>query len=325
MGISVKPAHPKRLHLIANTKSGRGLGATLPAICQQICDELGAEFVNYKIDSFEELEKQIDLAIDNASLDGGVVVAAGGDGTIRSVAQKAAGRAVNFAVVAVGTFNFFARTHLVPDDPAEAFRLALTGDVRSVRLGEVNGKIFLINASFGLYAKAIREREAATTRFGRNRLVVILSTIFTFLKRHRMMKVELATSGQQTFYRTPMIFVGNNALQLRDLAMDVAQCMKSDLLAVVMLKPLKKMEILRVIFRGFTKTIENEDSLETFCADSLTIHTNRHHQMVALDGEIFRMTSPLRIRARPGILNMVLPKQIAKADLKERIPQKVEA
>ena len=69
-----------------------------------------------------------------------------------------------------------------------------------------------------------------------------------------------------------MIFVGNNALQLRDLKMSAAKCMGKDLLAVIMMKPLTKRETLRIIARGIFRTLENDEKLDTFCVDELTIH-----------------------------------------------------
>jgi len=297
----------KRAHLIANSKSGKGGGATLAQEAKNICDELGWELVIYDIASGQDFERQSEKAVAAAQKDGGVVIAAGGDGTIRGVAQVAHGKNVKFAAVPCGTFNFFARNHRIPEDPPVAFRIALTGNVKPVRLGKVNGHVFLINASLGLYAKAIREREMRTSRYGRNRLVVILSTVATLLSKHLLLSVYMIIDGQEKIRRTPMIFIGNNALQLRDLAMEVGQCMKLDKLAVVMMKPVSTMETARIILRGVTKTIEKDEKLETFCADELTISTNRHHQTVALDGELIRMQSPFKIEAVPGALNLVVP------------------
>lgn len=297
----------RRLHLLANPKSGQGLGATLPEIGREVCRAHGAELIVHEVSSPSELDRKAREAIAAAKLDGGTVVAAGGDGTIRGVAQHVAGEDVAFAVVPCGTFNFFARTHRVPEDAHEAFRLALAGDLRPVRLGEFNGEVFLINASLGLYARAIREREARTRRWGRYRIVAILSTVMSLLGRHRLLKVDLVMGTHQHSTYTPMVFIGNNALQLRDLAMDVARCMKKDLLAAVMMKPLGKLEVLRILLRGLTKTLEKDESLETFCVDSLTIVTRRPSQTVALDGELFRMTSPFTIRALPKVLKMRLP------------------
>jgi hypothetical protein len=94
----------------------------------------------------------------------------------------------------------------------------------------------LINASFGLYAKAIRERELAIGRFGRNRLVVIFSTVVTLLSRHRLLRVELATPRDGKSLYTAMVFIGNNTLQLRGLALSVSDCMKLGMLAALLRK-----------------------------------------------------------------------------------------
>lgn len=296
-----------KAHLIANSRSGKGKGATLADEAQKICDELHIELIRYDISSKENFEKQSRLAVENAKKDNGVVIAAGGDGTIRGVAQAAHGTGVKFAAVPCGTFNFFARTHRIPEDSLEAFRLAVTGNPRRVRLGEINGLVFLINASLGLYAKAIRERESRTRKFGRNRIVVIFSTIISLLSSQNPLKVDLVMGSELKSLKTPMIFIGNNSLQLRNLAMNVSRCMKLDLLAVVLMRSVTKFEALRILLRGIFKTIENDEKLDSFCVDSLTIYTHRPRHEIALDGEIFSVNSPLKVRALPEVLNLVLP------------------
>ncbi len=303
MAILVRP----RAHLISNEKSGVGQGSTLTQEFKNICKELNYDLVEYTINCPEELEQQSRIAVEQALNNCDVVIAAGGDGTIRSVAQIAYGKNVRFAVVPGGTFNLFARTHNIPEDQVEAFRLALTGIPRPVRVGLMNGQVFLNNASLGLYAQAIIDRESNTDRFGRHRLVVIISTIFSLFSKHRLLKVELLSEDKVDTVYTPMIFIGNNTLQLRNLALNVAHCMKANLLAIVMMKPVTKSEILTIILRGIFRTLEDEKNIETFCVDSLTISTRKPSHMVVLDGEIITMNSPLHIKSMPESLNMVLP------------------
>lgn len=298
-------------HLIANPKSGKGGGESLPEMAERICREYNVKFIHYKTARSEDLDQIAEKAVAAAEQDGGVVVAAGGDGTIRSVAQHAHSRNVKFAVVACGTFNFFARTHKLPEELEEAVKVAILGRVKPVRLGEVNGKIFLINASLGLYAKAIKDREASTDRFGRNRLVVIFSSIWSFFEGHRrFLSVDLMNEKiSATRIFTPMIFIGNNALQLRDLKLDVANCMKQEMLAVVLLKPIKWWGLVRIVFYGLFKLLEREDSIQSFCVDSLRIETRHPHKTVALDGELFPMTCPLDIKTLPRSLNLMVPQE----------------
>ncbi|MBC7742533.1 MAG: NAD(+)/NADH kinase [Bdellovibrionaceae bacterium] len=295
----------RKVHLIANANSGNGVGATLSEMALKVCTELGFELVHHNIDDPKTLDALAEKTAQLALSDNGMIIAAGGDGTIRSVAEKVQGHPIRFGVIACGTFNFFARTHKLPDDNEQAFRLALLGEVQKVRLGEVNGRIFLINASLGLYAKSIRDREMRTKRWGRNRVVAIISTFMSLLQGHRLLNVTLTFEKIHKKVQTQMIFIGNNALQLRDLSMDVADCMKRDLLAVVLMKPLKTWGKLRVIFHGISSTIDNDKGLISFCVDDLLIETRRPMHIVALDGEMFQMKTPLVVRALPGVLNLV--------------------
>ena len=300
-----------KVHLIANKKSGKGAGISLPEIAAKLCHDYNFELIHYDTSDHDTFEKQIQTAADLAEQDGGIVVAAGGDGTIRAVAEKVYGRNIRFGVVGCGTFNFFARTHQLPEDPTEAFKVILTGAVEEVRLGEINGRIFLINASLGLYAKSIQDREKRTSRYGRNRLVVILSTLYSIIEGHRLLEVTLTSEKTQQKIRTPMIFIGNNALQLRDLSMNVADCMKKDLLAAVLMKPLKTWEVLRALFYGIAKKIDSEEGVVSFCVDELSIITHRKKfSTVALDGEMFQLKSPLNVKSLPQALKLIKPQVI---------------
>ncbi len=72
---------------------------------------------------------------DGASL----VVVCGGDGTIRAAADALAGTGVPLAVVPCGTGNLLARNLGLPTTPAAALDLALSGSVRAIDLGRIEG------------------------------------------------------------------------------------------------------------------------------------------------------------------------------------------
>lgn len=298
----------KRVHLVANTKSGKGKGADLPLLAQQICDELGFYLVIYSsAQDKNEFDADIKRAVKAALEDDSLVIAAGGDGTIRSVAQVAAEQGVRFGAVAVGTFNFFARNHRLPEDPEQALRVALTGVPTPVRLGEVNGQVFLINASIGLYAKSISEREQRTKVWGRNRLVATVSTLVSLFKKPKLMSAEFDTNKGHLRLDTPMIFIGNNELQLENLSFNVAERLKKDELAVILFKPITRSSLLRILFKTVIGKTEENPEVESFGVRRMTISTQRQSHDVALDGEMFHMSIPIHVQVLPKSLLLMVP------------------
>lgn len=100
-------------------------------------------------------------AATRAALEAGadVVLASGGDGTVRAVAQALAGTAAALAVVPQGTGNLLARNLDLPMDPGDAIELALTGPRRTIDMGEVAGDpalSFAVMAGIGFDAAMMR-------------------------------------------------------------------------------------------------------------------------------------------------------------------------
>lgn len=110
------------------------------------------------------------------------VVAVGGDGTLNTVAQAAHACGCAMGVVPQGTFNYFARTHGIPADPVEAVRMLLRSAPAPVQVAGINDRVFLVNASLGLYPELLEDREAYKARFGRSRWVAFVAACATLLR-----------------------------------------------------------------------------------------------------------------------------------------------
>jgi diacylglycerol kinase family enzyme len=91
--------------------------------------------------------------------DADVLGAAGGDGSVASVASVAVDRDLPFVVVPYGTRNHFARDlGLDLDDPVAALA-GFEGEERRVDVGRAGERRFLNNVSLGLYATLVHRRE----------------------------------------------------------------------------------------------------------------------------------------------------------------------
>ena len=102
-----------------------------------------------------------------------VVVALGGDGTVRAVAEALVGTGVPMGLVPLGTGNLLARNLDIPvSDPTEAIRIALTGRDRTIDVGwltleghdrhpseEPTEHIFLVIAGLGFDAAMVADTD----------------------------------------------------------------------------------------------------------------------------------------------------------------------
>jgi diacylglycerol kinase family enzyme len=101
-----------------------------------------------------------------AAADGVEVVAVlGGDGTLNEAANGLAGTTAALGVLPGGSTNVFARTIGMANDPLLATTQLLdalaggAGGIRSVSLGNVNGRYFLFHVGFGFDAAVVAEVE----------------------------------------------------------------------------------------------------------------------------------------------------------------------
>jgi diacylglycerol kinase family enzyme len=89
------------------------------------------------------------------------VVACGGDGTIAAVAKVLAGTDHMYGILAMGTFNNFARGLGLPTDFEAAIQVVKSGHPKPVTLGKANGEFFLEAMAVGVFGDAIAFGEAA--------------------------------------------------------------------------------------------------------------------------------------------------------------------
>lgn len=243
-----------------------------------------------------------------ALADGSAVVAVGGDGTINTVAQAAHATGCAMGMLPEGTFNYFAREHGAPSETAEALRWLLDARPEPAQISAINERIFLVNASLGLYPDLLQDRERWKARFGRTRLVAFMAGMATLLRAQNHLRLSIEWDGKLRQVRTRTLFVGNNRLQLEQLGLGDTGAQAEGPAAdghitAVILKPIGTMAMVGLILRGALGQLGDAGGIEHFVCQKLVVTPSpmfsRRRVKVAFDGEVGWLRAPLAIRVLP--------------------------
>lgn len=237
-----------------------------------------------------------------------LLVAAGGDGTIRAVASVAIETGAVLGVVPAGTLNHFAKDLGLPLNITDAVRVLATGRVREVDVGEVNNRIFLNNSSIGLYPMMVERREQERHRLGLSKWVAMLLAFLAVFRRYPRVHLTLeGAGGEPVQCATPLVFVGNNRYETDLLNLGRRTSLEGGELWVYLMHAPTRARLLWLVLRGVIGRMRNAKDFRSFATKSLLIETRKKRLRVATDGEVARVEPPLVYRSRPRALRVMTP------------------
>lgn len=298
------------LFIVLNQASGNGDADEVEASVRARLDRAGRRYEILRVDDPGELPQLAARAVEQASSSDGAVIVVGGDGTINAVAQAVLPAGVPFGVLPQGTFNFFGRCHGLPEGAAgDGVMALLDGREKPVQVGTVNGVVFLVNASLGLYPELLEQREEAKRRFGRHRLVALGSGLKTLLGRFRRLHLRLHGDAPMRELEAMTLVVGNNRLQLEKIGIEQAWAPEQRRLAGIAVRPVGRWALLVMAMRGLLGHLGDAQRVESFAFTELEANLPGHRRLkVAVDGEIRMLAPPLRFEVASRRLRLLVPR-----------------
>lgn len=301
----------KPLSIIYNARSGFHASNK-----EQVYEQLLTYFTEqgFEIQAFELGEKkdfptlmQSIIQRHQSSESIGVIVAAGGDGTLNAVAKALLGSNIPLGILPLGTFNYVARVLNIPLEIMQATEVIATGQIRSIHVAKINDQIYLNNASLGLYPLFIQRRELYNAKFGRFPLHAYTSGLDVLIRDRKELKLEVEVDGKIYPVKTPLIFFGNNQLQLAEMKLRIAKCAEQGQVAGVVVAKSDKLTLFRMLLQLIRGELEQAPDVYSFAADDVKVFSRREKLTVALDGEIVEMRPPLHITVQKNAVNIMVP------------------
>jgi diacylglycerol kinase family enzyme len=301
-GPAVTPA--TTFGVVLNAASGRRKDDEFASALGTALDRYPGRFAVCEATGGDDLPDAISRAVEQGHP---VLVAAGGDGTIAAVAEAAAAHGLTLGVVPTGTFNFVARGLGIPEDIDAAVELLATSPAHPMPAAEVNGRLFLNNASLGLYPAILREREGVYRRWGRSRIAAHLSLVKTVFGAVRPLHLRVTVDGKIMRARTPLVFIARSAFQLDHYGLEGAAAVRAGRFAVFLAPDVSRFRLFLLALRLALGGLRTGRDIELVTGDDIVVETDRRRVFVARDGERTPMTSPLHFRIRHDILKVIAP------------------
>jgi diacylglycerol kinase family enzyme len=239
------------------------------------------------------------------------IVAGGGDGTVRTIAMVLADSGVPLGIIPLGTLNHFAKDLGIPLALDDAVAAIGAGHARQIDLGEVNGEIFINNSSIGIYPYLVLDRERIRRRERLAKwpamILALLRTIRFFPRR----RLRIGAEGSTEAVRSPCVFVGNNEYRLTGPTFGRRDRLDAGELCLYVARQQSPWALFWVAVRAVLGLLDPSRELRILKLTAAQIISRRHRLLVACDGEVRIIRSPLHYRTRPGALRVFVPAPLA--------------
>ena len=247
------------------------------------------------------------LAIDVArAIDAGApwVGVAGGDGSQRVAAPVLAAAQRPLLPVPCGTRNHFAKD-LGLDTVDAAVAAAKEGDcTRRVDLAWVGEECFLNTCNLGMYTAIVKERVRQKGKLPK-RAADAIGILREATRGHRL---RLVLDGRPV--TTWAVFIGNGCYgeSIGDLARESLDDGLLDVRTILANQKVARLRLLGALLGG---RLHRTPVMERLCVPALVVDTPGCTAMdVAVDGDVFRLCTPLRLRVEPAALTVLCPPDV---------------
>jgi YegS/Rv2252/BmrU family lipid kinase len=297
MEASVPSNPPQPLVLLVNPSSG---GGRAPKLLPRVESVLDSHRVPFRVVRTKSLEHGVAAALEAVEA-GELPVVLSGDGMIGAIGGAMVGAETPLGIVPVGRGNDLARVLGIPTEPEEAIEIVLGGQVRTIDVGEANGRRFLGIASFGFDSDA--NRIANESRLGGN--LVYAYAALRALVAWKPARFTIAIGEQRTRVEGYSVVVANNSAYGGGMYVAPDADLEDGEFDVVTIGKVGKLRFLGNLPKVFKGTHVDSDEVRVVRASRLSLSASRPFAVYA-DGE--HLTDlPADLRVIPRALRVLVP------------------
>jgi diacylglycerol kinase (ATP) len=256
---------------------------------------------NTEIDLFElpedcSLEK-IKQRISSSKADR--VVAVGGDGTLKLVAECLLNTETPIGIIPAGSANGMAKELSIPTDIELALAILEEGRLQKIHVVKLNDEICIHLSDLGFNAYLVKKFDTLPERG----MWGYAKATWHALWNHRRMEVLLKLKDETITSKAAMVAIANATMYGSGLKINPDGKLDDELFEVILVKDYSYLEILKI---WITKLPFNPKKIEVFQTAEVKI-SSKHKAHFQVDGEYIGSVNTVEASILPAAITVVLP------------------
>lgn len=230
-----------------------------------------------------------------------VVVAVGGDGSVKEIATGLVGTKVSLGIIPVGSGNGLARHLFIPLRIKDAIRIINQGRTMKMDTVNLNDKIFVNVAGIGFDALVAWE----FANFGKRGFLSYVMVVFKEYYQFRSTNYLIEIDGVKFRRKAFILSVANSSQFGNNATIAPGASVRDGMIDLCILKRFPWYEIPVIAYRLFTNRLNESKHLEILRGKE--IHLLQSSGIVHLDGDPYQMGNQIDIKINPRSLNVIVP------------------
>lgn len=270
-------------------------------------ESLSEKIINHFADSETSIEifelprkcdiEQIKKAIAKAKADR--VVAVGGDGTLKLVAECLLNTETPIGIIPAGSANGMAKDLDIPLDIEEALEVAAYGTPKKIHATLVNDELCIHLSDIGFNAYLVKKFDELPTRG----MLTYAKSAWHAFWNHKKMQVQFKVGKREIKTSAAMVVIANATKYGTGFEINPNGKLDDDVFEVILIKEYAVMEILKI---WISKLPWNPKKIESFQASEVKIST-KYQAHFQVDGEYMGKTNKVEAKILPNAINIIMP------------------
>lgn len=228
------------------------------------------------------------------------VIAVGGDGTVKLVAECIIQTSIILGILPSGSANGLAKELGIPEEPIKALDVIVHGEIRKIHTTTVNNQLCIHLSDVGLNAYLMKKFESNGVRGMWGYMIASIKVLL----QNSLIDIEMLIDGKKIKIKAFMVVIANATMYGTGAVINPIGNLDDEYFEVIVIKKISFLEVFKMVV---SHESYDEEKTKVYQTNSLTMKSKKkvHFQ---IDGEYLGKVNAVTANLVPDALQIKVPK-----------------